>query len=165
MSEEFRQYPGDSRYLVGTKGTIIGAKGSPLKTELHRTGTGKEPYRRVWVGGKHRYVHAMVLETYVGPKPPDMNLGRHLNGNSLDNSIENLRWGTYSENELDKVAHGTHQNARKTHCKRQHELSPENVYVTSWGGRQCRACVRHNRRLRRSRRSVGTETCVSKTPA
>jgi hypothetical protein len=30
--------------------------------------------------------------------------------------------------------------SRQTHCKRGHEFTPENTYVTSQGGRSCRAC-------------------------
>lgn len=32
---------------------------------------------------------------------------RHLNGNKLDNNINNLKYGTTSENQMDRVVHGT----------------------------------------------------------
>lgn len=56
-------------------------------------------------------VHRLVLETYVGPCPSGMEC-RHLNGNPADNHLENLCWGTHSENVLDAVKHGTHVNNR-----------------------------------------------------
>lgn len=31
----------------------------------------------------------------------------HCNGNSIDNRASNLAWKTHSENEADKIAHGT----------------------------------------------------------
>lgn len=39
------------------------------------------------------------------------------------------------------------QNARKTHCKRGHEFTPDNIYWRKTGGRQCKACA--NLRSRR----------------
>lgn len=39
------------------------------------------------------------------------------------------------------------KNARKTHCPRGHEYSPDNTYVPPAGGRQCRSC-----KLERERR-------------
>lgn len=49
-------------------------------------------------------IHRLVLETYVGPCPKDMEC-RHLNGNSSDNRLKNLKWGTMKENRKDKVKH------------------------------------------------------------
>lgn len=40
------------------------------------------------------------------------------------------------------------RNARKTHCLRGHEFTPENTYLQRRGGRACRACV-HVRRIER----------------
>ena len=51
-------------------------------------------------------VHRLVLETYIGPCPRGMEC-RHLNGNPSDNRLENLKWGTRSENMQDAVRHGT----------------------------------------------------------
>lgn len=51
-------------------------------------------------------VHSLVLQSFRGPRP-DGHVCRHLNGDPADNRIENLKWGTYSENEKDKARHGT----------------------------------------------------------
>ena len=53
-----------------------------------------------------RCVHELVLLAFVGP-PPEGHECRHLNGNPADNRLENLRWGTRSENIRDAVSHGT----------------------------------------------------------
>lgn len=42
-------------------------------------------------------------------------------------------------------------NARKTHCIRGHELSGDNLCITTKGGRNCRACQRGHYRLYRKR--------------
>lgn len=59
-------------------------------------------------------VHVAVLEAFVGPRPEGC-VCRHLNGDKLDNRLENLRWGSRSENNLDAVRHGTHNMGEKHH--------------------------------------------------
>lgn len=44
-------------------------------------------------------VHRLILETFVGPCPPDMEC-RHLDGNPSNNKLENLKWGTAHENHM-----------------------------------------------------------------
>lgn len=59
-----------------------------------------------------RKVHRLVLETYIGFCPQNM-VCRHLDGNPANNQLENLCWGTISENMQDSVKHGTHNIAGK----------------------------------------------------
>ena len=51
-------------------------------------------------------VHRLVLEAFVGPCPCNMEC-RHLDGNSLNNNLSNLKWGTRLENQQDSIKHGT----------------------------------------------------------
>lgn len=51
-------------------------------------------------------VHVLVLTSFVGPCPEGM-WCRHLNGDSFDNRLSNLCWGTPKENGEDRVRHGT----------------------------------------------------------
>ena len=55
-------------------------------------------------------VHRLVLDTFIGPRPEGMQC-RHLNGDRTDNRLENITWGTPSENAIDSVRHKTHPNA------------------------------------------------------
>jgi hypothetical protein len=90
-------------------------------------------------------VHVLVCETFIGPRPDGL-LTRHLNGNPYDNRIENLAYGTVSENSLDCVSHGTHPLASKTHCKRGHEFTEGNFrWVRGGTSRECISCVRIRR--------------------
>jgi hypothetical protein len=52
-----------------------------------------------------RKVYHLILETYVGPCPPGMECC-HGPGGKLDNSINNIRWGTKKENDAEKSAAG-----------------------------------------------------------
>lgn len=140
--------PSDPRYRVSDTGDVYGQDGRKLKPWI------QNGYYRLYIGGRKRYVHDLVLETHDGPKPPSSCV-RHGRKGSLVNAIGNICYGTYSENEYDKVRDGTHQQASKTHCtKRGHLLSGDNVYMTKAGGRQCRQCVRDNQRIRRAARRV-----------
>ena len=105
----------------------------------------------LWKDSKQdlRYVHHLVLEAFVGEAPPGTQ-ACHWNDDKEDNRPENLRWVTRSENALDKVRNGNHHEARKTHCKRGHEFTPENTKPQSGRkGRRCRTCENARRRAKR----------------
>jgi hypothetical protein len=55
---------------------------------------------------KKKYVHALVLEAFVSKRPNGME-GLHNDGNSKNNCVSNLRWGTHKENMHDSIEHKT----------------------------------------------------------
>lgn len=63
-------------------------------------------HEAVYVFGKSRYVHSLVLEAFVGCRPRNMECC-HANGDPSDNRLENLRWDTHKANGEDMVRHGT----------------------------------------------------------
>jgi hypothetical protein len=65
-------------------------------------------YWRVKIGGKLRFVHVLVLESFIEPRPNGMQ-ACHNNGKPGDNRLENLRWDTPSNNVADRKLHGTYQ--------------------------------------------------------
>jgi hypothetical protein len=87
-------------------------------------------------------VHSLVLLAFRGPKPKGLEC-RHLDGNQTNNNLSNLVYGTHSENMLDKVAHGTHHLANKTHCVRGHSFA-EHGRIRANGWRRCLACQRQD---------------------
>jgi len=50
-------------------------------------------------------VHRLVLDAFVGPRPKEMEC-RHLDGNPMNNRLDNLRWGTSGQNRVDMYSHG-----------------------------------------------------------
>lgn len=90
-----------------------------------------------------KYVHHLVLEAFVGPRPSGL-VCCHNDGNEANNTLLNLRWDTPSENNRDRVRHGTHQNSNKTHCSRGHSLETFNLQQSTLkeGRRRCLACAR-----------------------
>jgi hypothetical protein len=91
---------------------------------------------------QRRHVHRLVLGVFVGPAP-EGHEGCHRDGNPENNRLDNLYWGTPSENQYDKVRHGRHHNQVKTVCKYGHPLVAPNLKSnTPKGTRYCLACNR-----------------------
>ncbi len=115
-------------------------RGVILKLQDHADG---HPRIRLYNADRGRSfdVHRLVGETFIGPLPAGHET-RHLDGDPTNNCVSNLQYGTKSENNLDRVRHGAHHNAAKTHCKRQHPLSAPNLIASHLraGGRSCLAC-------------------------
>ena len=68
-------------------------------------------------GGKRRQflLHRLLLEVFVCPCPIGME-ARHLDGNRLNHSLDNLKWGIRSENMRDRTRNGWTSPARS--CNR-----------------------------------------------
>jgi hypothetical protein len=60
---------------------------------------------KVGVGRTHN-VHALVAEAFIGPRPKGMEVCHGIKG-QLVNSLDNLRYGTPSENHMDMRRDGT----------------------------------------------------------
>ncbi len=125
-------------------GRVVGPRGKVLKPSPRGN------YVRVSLGGRSYNIHVLVLREFVGPRPKGL-LSRHLNGDSRDNWLGNLAYGTHAENMDDRRAHGRNWNANKTECPAGHEYTPENTYW--WGTknrrRMCRTCQLDRVRSRR----------------
>lgn len=94
---------------------------------------------------KTRKVHQLVATAFLGPIPPGKEVC-HNNGRKTDNYPDNLRYDTRSQNILDQVEHGTHNEASRTHCHNGHPLEGENLSVNKRGIRTCVTCRRDYRR-------------------
>lgn len=117
--ERWRPVVGYSGYEVSDHGRVrswrVGGKGNGdkrraeprLRKAVRNTRTG---YLYVMLKGpsklKLRQVHVMVLEAFVGPRPPRSET-RHLDGDSANNRLYNLKWGTRRDQFDDQVRHKT----------------------------------------------------------
>ncbi len=70
----------------------------------------------------HKRIHQLVLENFIGPRKPKME-GRHLDGNKLNNRLDNLLWGTKSENQKDRKLHGNPSSGGNF------KLTPQQVFL------------------------------------
>jgi hypothetical protein len=85
-------------------------------------------------------LHVLLIETFGPPRPSKDHIARHLNDIRTDFRLENLAWGTQSDNRHDSVRNGRHPMAIKTHCKYGHEYTPENTQILDGRRRKCRKC-------------------------
>ena len=87
---------------------------------------GNYPYVELWRDNrrKSRYVHALVLEAFVGPRPTPGHQVCHGDGNPGNNVLTNLRYGTRLDNAADTVKHGRTNRGEKAWNSK---LDPEKV--------------------------------------
>lgn len=87
----------------GSKTKEIGTEWRDLTPTPQRSG-----HLLIWLGRKDcRYVHALVLNAFVGPCPDGMEACHFPDRDPSNNRVDNLRWGTRQENHADSVEHGT----------------------------------------------------------
>ena len=116
MSEQWRDIPAyQKRYQASNLGRIRSLdrfvkqsrnrgfrkiKGKVLKPQRHSTN-----YLVVFINKRTKRIHRLVLEAFVASCPPGQEC-RHLDGNRQNNKLNNLKWGTRSENAQDHLKHG-----------------------------------------------------------
>jgi hypothetical protein len=109
---------------VSVDGTVIGESGRVLKHSISGNG-----YLTVCVSGRNACVHRVLAECFI-PNPDNKPCVNHIDGNKLNNSLDNLEWATYSENNQHayniglKTAAPSHGESHGM-CK----LTNEDVYV------------------------------------
>jgi hypothetical protein len=172
--EEWRPIAGFPDYLVSDLGRVVSrrpharARVKDCPPRELAGGQNGQGYRYVKVSrdgefSVKRYVHHLVAEAFHGPRPEGLHV-RHIDGDSLNNAADNLRYGTASENERDKIRHGANPHSRKTHCLRSHPYDEANTLYrpTSRGTfkRHCRACARERYRARGPKLTTSTEAAA-----
>jgi hypothetical protein len=117
LEVEYRDIPGCLGYRAGSDGTIWscrvrgGGRLNRLSNDWQerkqaRTLKSGRWYRLVCltINGKKtsRWVHRLVLEAFVGPRPMGMQCRHYPDPDGENNRIENLSWGTAQDNSDDK---------------------------------------------------------------
>ena len=128
-------------YKAGTDGSLLswyswgGGNGS---RRMHRTKWHKlKPHHnhrtgrltvRLFKNGKKRHylVHRLVLFTFAGPCPPGMECRHFPDRDPTNCGIDNLRYGTKSENQMDRVLHGTSNRGEQNGSAK---LTRQNVWL------------------------------------
>lgn len=113
---EYREIAGFPDYRVGSDGFIWSKRGSRDWRQLKQN-RGNHGYCQVTLrnekGCAPRLVHRVVLEAFVGPCPDGMEACHYPVQDRACNAICNLRWGTKSSNQRDRVFHGTDARGEK----------------------------------------------------
>src|SRR5665647_611311 len=140
---DWRPIPGyEGRYEVSADGRVRSKLRGGLTLSQVLTAEGYLQVTLWAANGAQRTVliHAVVSAAFIGPRPNGLVI-RHLDGDSLNNDVSNLAFGTSLENVLDTLRHGRHRGVAKTHCPQGHPYDEANTY---WRGtwRHCRPCNR-----------------------
>jgi len=122
--EVIKEITGYEGYFVSNKGRLfsnrpINGRGNILDVmrELKQSACSNGNYLRVRFLGKDFMTHRLVAREFIGICPNDHEVS-HKDGNSFNNSLENLEYITHSENELRKRNHGTSKCGERHHgCK------------------------------------------------
>ena len=61
----------------------------------------------------HYRVNRLIAEAFYGPCPSGFEC-RHLDGTKTNNVVSNLQWGTKSQNQRDRITHGTDSRGSKS---------------------------------------------------
>ena len=95
---------------------IGGLRKTKYKGKVLQQETIKGGYKRVLLVAEKKRVHAnvacLVAYAFIGIRP-DKHQVCHNDGNPANNSVENLRYDTVTNNHLDKRKHGTDSNCEK----------------------------------------------------
>lgn len=97
-------------YTISTTGTLwrwCRKKGKWRKLHGSRCKSGHLMVRMGGVSYPWRYIHHLVLESFVGPCPEGMECC-HEDNNPANNRLSNLRWGTRHSNVADRIKAGKH---------------------------------------------------------
>ena len=98
MKKEWRDIKGyEGLYQVSNYGEVY----NTCRNKMRRNSRGFELYLSIRLSKqnkqKRRYVHHLVLETFVGPRPKGYECN-HIDENKLNNRLDNLEWVTKQQN-------------------------------------------------------------------
>lgn len=137
------------KYLVSSRGRVMGPRGTILRPAKHVRGYLKVTIRPEGGGRYTENVHRLVARAFI-ENPLNLPYVCHWDDNPENNAVENLRWGTASDNVNDAVRNGVHPESKVTHCPQGHEYTNENTAISKlrdgWC-RKCRKCLNRRSKL------------------
>jgi hypothetical protein len=110
--------------------------------------TTSDGYGKVGINRRSWLAHRASYTMFKGPIPDGMTID-HLCQNILCVNPDHLEAVTDTENKRRSPK------VQKTHCRRGHERTPENILITTKGWKQCRICKALCNRESRNRKKRG----------
>lgn len=94
-------------YQISSNGLVRNLKGKILKTWEHLQ-PGDVVYERVTLKDRGRRVnarvHRLVAQAFI-PNPDNLPEVDHIDRNSVNNTVGNLRWSTFTDNQNNRQRH------------------------------------------------------------
>ena len=101
MDEQFKELPEFPGYQIGNMGTVIGKNGEPMKPFISGNNKNKKGYYcyGLYINGATttRGRGRLMCIAFI-PNPENKREVDHINQDSFDDRLENLRWATKPEN-------------------------------------------------------------------
>ncbi|WP_082986317.1 NUMOD4 motif-containing HNH endonuclease [Mycobacterium gordonae] len=157
------------RTVHSSDGRTYALCGQYLRQFPMKKGTGHLFVRlsRPGIQPQTKSVHRLVLTAFAGPGP-DGTECCHFDGDPTNNCIENLYWGTRSQNMQDRFRHGWKVTAPTRarierngpdRCSNGHEMTPDNSRPGKPGHfPRCRRCHVEYQRAYRARKRIESST-------
>lgn len=107
--EQWKIIEGYSAYEVSNSGRVRRVDNGKILTGGLEMMHGYHRYKLRGDDGVKRGLkaHRLVATAFIPNDRPDRNQVAHWNGVRDDNRVENLRWATLTENQADRLRHGT----------------------------------------------------------
>jgi hypothetical protein len=136
---------------------------APYPVKARRSGNA---YHFVSLDGQSVNVAHLVLETFVGPRPPGM-FALHRNDVGTENKTSNLYWGDRRSNWDDALRNGHSPQAHKSRCPSGHMYDRVRRVANGRVWRRCSACEADSRTrsLAKAKAAVRARRSASATAA
>lgn len=107
MEEIWKDITGWEPMQVSNLGRVKGIRGHILKTQYQPKSSGEYEWLYLAKNGIRKWasIHRLVAQAFI-PNPENLPIVMHLDDNTKNNRVDNLRWGTYRDNTHDSIQKG-----------------------------------------------------------
>lgn len=120
----------NQKYFIYTNGTVIKRETNKILKPYKSNNNYLYITVNTMKGTKHLKIHRLVAKAFI-PNPNNYPCVNHINGNKLDNRVENLEWCTYSKN----INHAFNNDLMKSNCGKRTKVNQYDLkgnFIKTW---------------------------------